>query len=114
MSDLWEIKRHDTAPPLPLHLTSTDPVTKVTSDIDLSTATKVRVIIARSSGDTPIVDREVADRPADGRLLFAWEPGDTDVDGVWQAEVEITWGDGTIQTVPGGGYATFKIVPDLG
>lgn len=114
MSEPWQIKRHDTTPPLPLHLTSLDPATKVTTDIDLSTATKVRVIIARSSGDTPIVDREVAARPADGRFELAWEPGDTDIDGTWQAEVEITWGDGTIQTAPGGGYATFKIVPDLG
>lgn len=114
MSELWTIKQHDTAPPLPLHLTSTDPTTRATTDIDLSTATRVRVLIARGPGHPPIVDRDVEVRPVDGRLEFAWEPGDTDVDGVWQAEVEITWGDGTIQTVPGGGYATFRIVPDLG
>lgn len=114
MSAPWTIKQHDTTPPLPLHLTSTDPATKVTSDIDLSTATKVRVIIARGPGHTPIVDREIPDRPADGHLAYAWAAGETDVSGVFEVEVEITWGDGTVQTVPGGGYGRAQIVPDLG
>lgn len=114
MSEPWQIKQHDTTPPLPLHLTSTDPTTKVTTDIDLSTATRVRVLIARSAGHPPIVDRDVAARPADGRLLFTWQAGDTDTAGTWDVEVEITWGDGTIQTAPGGGYGRIQIVPDLG
>lgn len=109
-----QVKRGDTKPDVRLHLFSEDPDTDVTTDIDLTTATRVRVLISRGDGVHPIVDRDLAARPDDGRLTFEWAAGDTDEAGKFRGEVEVTWGDGTVQTVPGGGYFEVVIWADLG
>ena len=53
-------------------------------------------------GDTVKVNKDasIVDPPTDGIVQYDWEDGDTDVDGVWLGEFEITFADGTTCTWP--------------
>lgn len=49
-----------------------------------------------------------------GRVSYNWQVGDTASSGLFIAEVEVTWSDGTVQTFPGGSYVAVVVLPDLG
>jgi hypothetical protein len=50
----------------------------------------------------------------DGLVKRDWVAGDLADAGVWQAEVEVTWPSGGVQTFPADGYVTIHVVADLG
>lgn len=58
---------------------------------------------------TPDPD-QVANR---GRVTYTWITGDTDTSGTFNAEWEITYGDGSILSVPNVGYDTVIISDEL-
>jgi hypothetical protein len=49
-----------------------------------------------------------------GQVRYPWVTGNTTTAGVFQAEFQITWNGGKIETVPNGSYLAVEIVADLG
>ena len=47
-------------------------------------------------------------------VKYEWQPGDTDTEGFYDAEFEVTYSDGTVETFPNRGFITVIISPDLG
>jgi hypothetical protein len=102
-------KQNDTYPPLLAQLTDT------VGPINLTTATTVELIMvemgsgsATGGGFCAITDAVA------GRVSYEWDPEDTDDVGIFNAEFEIVWADGGIQTVPNTTYFTVEIKDDLG
>ena len=50
---------------------------------------------------------------AGGRVEYSWAVGDTDTAGTYYGEIEVTYGDGTVETFPNNGYFTVIIQEDL-
>ena len=48
-----------------------------------------------------------------GRVEYTWSSGDTDTAGTYYGEIEITYGDATVETFPNNGYFTIIIQEDL-
>ena len=51
---------------------------------------------------------------AQGKITVNWLPEDTDTPGLYRCELEVTFTDDSILTVPNGGYFYVHIVPDIG
>lgn len=117
----FTIKRNDTAPAMAVQLTDT--VNGVTTPIDLTAATGVKLIMRLASAQTGTKVNAACtfvDKPT-GKILYQWVTADTDTDGTYYAEFQITWTNGTKETVPndtvsGGNapYYTVEITKDLG
>ena len=100
-------KRGDNAPPITATLSDLD------GPIDLSSADAVRL---RMKSDTAIVEAgpvEITDA-ANGEIKYEWEADDLMFAGSYRGEWEITWSDGTIQTVPNDTYFAVDVLEDLG
>lgn len=117
----FTIKRNDTAPAMAAQLTDT--VGGVTTPIDLTAAVGVKLIMRLATAQTgtkvnaacSFVDK------ATGKVSYQWVTTDTDTEGVYYAEFQITWTDGTKETVPNdtvtannAPYYTVEITRDLG
>lgn len=48
-----------------------------------------------------------------GRVEYTWTASDTDTAGTYYGEIEITYGDLTVETFPNNGYFTIIIQEDL-
>lgn len=48
-----------------------------------------------------------------GVVQYNWQAGDTDTIGSYQAEFEVTYPDGTIETFPNNGYIRIEIIDDI-
>lgn len=48
-----------------------------------------------------------------GRVEYAWQSGDTNTAGTYYGEIEVTYGDLTVETFPNKGYFTVIIQEDL-
>ncbi len=106
------IKQNDTTPPLRCALQFPSASGTV---LDLTNAAGVKFIMSHVNG-TPKVNRAatVLSPATAGVVMHTWLPADTNTAGVYHAEWQITWGDGTIQTLPTESYVRIEIVPDLG
>ena len=50
---------------------------------------------------------------AAGLVRYSWNSGDTDTAGSYQAEFEMTYGDGSIETFPNSSNIQIDIMADL-
>lgn len=50
---------------------------------------------------------------ADGWLKYAWVAADTATSGVFRAEFQVTYADGSVETAPNASYETVTITPDI-
>lgn len=105
VTDLLTVKRGDTAPPLTLTLTDDG------APVDLSTATRIRVIGV--AGGTAVIDDPGLTGSDVGVVVRPWLPAETATVREYQFEVEVTWSDTTIRTFPADGALTVRVVPDL-
>jgi hypothetical protein len=48
-----------------------------------------------------------------GIVEYSWQAGDTDTAGTYYGEIEVTYGDATVETFPNNGYFTVIIKEDL-
>lgn len=84
--------------------------------LDLSEVKKVFIIV-RAKGQTGTKlfrkEAEIKDAP-NGVVEYVWASGDTEqVPGIFNAEFELEYEDGGIETVPNDGYFEFTITDDL-
>lgn len=103
---VFYLRRNDTAPPIEVTLSDERGV------IDLTAATTVHFTMWT---DVAIkVNRAAATivTAADGVVSYAWAAADTDTAGTYNCEWEITWSDGTQQTVPSDMNDTVQILAD--
>jgi hypothetical protein len=86
--------------------------------INLSTASSVTFLmraVGSAAGDPPDVEGACSVTNAAGGVVeYTWQPGDTDVIGAYEAEFEIVWADGGVQTVPNASYLSVEVYGDLG
>lgn len=101
----FQIKRGDRRPKLRATLTDS-----AGAAIDLTGNLGVRMHLRRAGSEVVSIDAtvDVVDEP-NGVVEYAWQDGDTDVAGRFEAEFEIGWIDGP-ETVPNGGNEPFVVV----
>ena len=109
MSDNFYIKQNDTAPSLEVVLTSSSgrakPMTEAaTVSFNMSTDAGVNVV---SQGVGTIVNS------AKGIVAYTWQTGDTSNTGIHNAEFQVTYNNGQIETFPTSGYIKVIIKGEL-
>lgn len=106
-SNLFYIKQNDTSPAI--RGTVKDGAGNA---IDI-TGASVRFHMRDESGNT-VVDASgtVVDGP-NGVIQYSWAAADTATVGVFTAEFEVTYGDGSIGTFPNDGYINVIITDDI-
>lgn len=83
-----------------------------TTPVDLTTASSAKLIL--KSDTTTLAVTTVIEAASLGKVRYDWATNDLATTATYRAEVEVTWGDGTKQTFPGGDYGTVIVVDDLG
>jgi hypothetical protein len=100
------IKRNDTRDALKATLSNES------GPVDLTGAT-VRFLMSKRK--TIKVDRAAQIKDAaNGVVWMVFEQGDTDQDGLFNAEFEVTFPDNRIETFPNDGFISINIIKDLG
>lgn len=78
------------------------------------TGASVRFHMRSVSGGNPVVDASATVvTAASGIVRYNWAAEDTDSVGTYQAEFEVTYADGSIETFPNDGYIAVQIVDDI-
>jgi hypothetical protein len=106
MSD-FSIKRGDREPSISATLKQNDVV------IDLTGST-VKFIMTTRDGTAKVSASAVIVTPLQGLVRYDWQLADTDTQGHYIAEWEITLPTGRKLSVPTEGYASIEVVGDLG
>lgn len=102
------IKRNDTSPAL---LASLQDANGTAVDM---TAASVRFHMRQINSQVVKVDADAVIVAAEqGEVRYNWQTADTDTIGSYQAEFEVTYSDGTIETFPNDGYIPVNIVGDI-
>jgi hypothetical protein len=102
------IKRNDTSPSMLATLQDAD------GDAVNITAASVRFHLRPIGSQTVTVDEAATIVTAlDGLVRYDWQAADTDTIGSYQAEFEVTYEDGTVETFPNDGYIRVEIISDI-
>lgn len=106
---LTRIKRGDTAPAFRATLLDADG-----EPIDLTGAT-ARFLMRdmRTKATKVAADADIPSPETDGVVSYEWDAADTDTPGAYEAEVQVTFGDGTIRTAPSDGYHRVDVLEDI-
>jgi hypothetical protein len=110
MTDSVSLKAGDTSPPARGTLKDGDG-----NPANLTDAT-ARFLLRDAFTGLAILSEEAdidAD-PTSGRVSYPWQPGDTDIPGVYRGEFEITFEDAEIESFPDGAYVDVVIEPKSG
>jgi hypothetical protein len=118
------LKRNDTWPPLRTTLKQKPTPTSAEVAIDLTDAEFVRLYMRgpRIIETDPVT---IDAAPASGKVSYQWSAGNPDalpdpipadlaIPGDYECEFEITFMDGSVETVPNDGYFLIRVVEDLG
>lgn len=106
MASIFYLKRGDTSPALLYRL---DPT------VNLAAAEVVFNMRPRGGGPA-VLERAAAlinADPADGVVRYEWAPGDTEEAGRFEAEFEVTYADGTVETFPNDDFIIVQITGDI-
>ena len=102
------LKQNDTQPNLDATLLTEDGL-----PVDLSVASAVRFHMRNAEG-TVVVDEAMIVVDATGGLArYVWDAADTTTVGTFQAEVEVTFANGKIETFPNSSYLEVVITDDI-
>lgn len=109
----FTIKRGDSWPPIVATLSDN------VGQLNLTTATQVKLLFKTVTGSTVYSRVCTITTPAAGQVTYTWTGADAATGPLstvnsYNVEWEITWGDGSITTVPNEGYKTLSVVADLG
>lgn len=107
----FTIKRNDLLPVLEAILKDADG-----QPVDLTDAVSCVFHMRLESDQSLTVEDGVCSFDADrltGKVLYAWATNDTDAEGVYLGEFEVTWPASKLQSYPSIGYIDIEIVKDL-
>jgi len=105
----FTIKQFDTSPTIGMNLQAADG-----SPVNITDAREVRFHMRERAERTLVIDARAAVIDAtQGIVKYDWRSADTAVVGRYEAEVEVTYTDGSIETFPNGGYELITIVDDI-
>lgn len=71
------------------------------------TGAMVRFVMMKNS--TVLIDKEAINLPEKGRVVYPWQPGETDTAGVFRAWFKVTYPDGKTETHPNVGSLLISI-----
>lgn len=109
----FTIKRGDTSPPIKFQLIAPDGAGKDIrgfNDVQffMREAEDIDVVVSDNvAGEVDVVDAE------QGIVQYLWQDGDTDSAGEYEAEWEVEYGDGSLETFPNNDYIDVEIVEDI-
>jgi hypothetical protein len=109
----FSIKNGDTAPAYVVDLQDDVDSTPVAINLTSATSVTFKMRLTGTTGAPAITQAMTVTDAANGRVTYEWQTGDTDTPGTYDAEFEILWTDGTIETVPNDGYLTIIVTDDL-
>lgn len=104
----FNIKQNDTSPSLSATLLDGS-----SNAIDLTDATVRFHMKAAGSSSVAVDGAAVIVEAAEGTVRYEWMDGDTETTGSYQAEFEVTYVNGTIETFPNDGYITVLVLPEI-
>ncbi|HEX7050014.1 MAG TPA: BppU family phage baseplate upper protein [Longimicrobiales bacterium] len=105
MAEFW-VKRNDVGGTISTTLSD------ATGPVDLTGAT-VAFHLGRAGQPALVSAAATVTNAAGGVVSYTWAAGDTDTEGDWQAEWEVTFPSGEVRTFPNDGYDTVHIRADL-
>ena len=110
MAKVTRLKRGDTSPRFSATLLDSAGVA-----VDLAGATARFIMRAASFPRTVKVDQPatIVAPASSGQVVYAWAPADTDTPGGFDAELEITFGTGEVETFPNDRNHRVMILDDL-
>ena len=104
----FRIKTNDTSPKL--SVTLTDALGTPIGLAGCSARFHMKAFGASSLKIDAVADIEDV---VNGIVEYSWQAGDTDTAGTYYGEIEVTYGDATVETFPNNGYFTVIIKEDL-
>lgn len=105
----FSIKQNDTRPAIEVQL-----VDSLHDPRLLDNATEVRFYMEDVDTGSTVVDQPATIINEDeGRVTYAWQDGDTETAGRYEAEFEVTYTDGNVETFPNNGYIEVYIDDDV-
>lgn len=109
MADFY-IKKGDDEPALERILED------INGDVVNLSGASVQFLMKRAGATTPKVDAaaEIGDPATAGIVSYAWAAGDTDTEGEYDAEFQVTFAGGAVQTFPNDSYLRIRVTRDLG
>ena len=107
MATTFYIKQNDTAP-----IIQGAAKTRAGEAIDVTGAT-VRFHMNVQGGANKVDGAGAVVNGAGGVMKYEWAPGDTDTIGTFDAEFEVTYSDGKIESFPNDGHITIVVTDDL-
>lgn len=105
MADTFTIKQNDTSPSLLYDLNLVDGQSLTGATVRFHMAQADGTVVVDAAGDVYNVTEE--------QIVYRWNAADTATSGVYNAEFEVTFQDGTVETFPNNEYIRVKVFPDL-
>ena len=107
MADFY-IKQNDTSPTFEATLLDADGAA-----VDYTGALSVNFHMTTAAGATLVDAAMVETAPLTGVVSYFWNTGDTATAGTHNAEIELTFADGKIQTFPNFGFWKVEVSEEL-
>ena len=105
-----ELKQNDTSPALEGIIRDGfgSPIDITGATVVLNMRLKPGSTVKISAGSMGAVGSAV-----NGRVKYNWTASDTDTAGIYEAEIQATFSNGKIRTIPGKGYFEVNITDDI-
>lgn len=106
------IKQHDTRPVLTRYLIQS--VAGATSPVDLTSVSSIGFKMRHTSAPVVLVTGVASIvTVSSAYVAYKWATTDNATSGIYNAEYELTYTDGGIETVPNDTYFSIEVVDDL-
>ena len=104
----FNLKQNDTSPSIQTSLLDGNGL-----PVDISGNLGVTFHMRNSEGTVIINTAATVVTPGSGIVRYDWDAADTATAGTFQAEFEVTYPGGTIETFPNDGYIRVEIIDDI-
>lgn len=104
----FTIKQGDTSPAILATLDDADG-----NAVDITGASVRLHLRSYGSAQTYLDVAATIVTPASGLVRYQWSEGDTDTPGVYEAEFEVTYDGGAVETFPNANYRIIEIVRQI-
>ena len=117
MTDTFHIKQNDTSPAIEYQLQYEDS-DGVLQNRDITGYQSVEFHLVDANGSVKVNDDDAGNvsvtEAVTGKVKYDWQTGDTDTSGFFEAEWQVTYSDGTIESFPNDDAgAPVEIVPEI-